>query len=141
MTTTVNRRPTAGDTGEPSAGDLVKQAAEQLSDLVRGEMRLAQAELARKGKRAGLGGGLFGGAGVVAFVAFQALVAAGIAALALVLPVWASALIGAAALFACAGILAALGRKQTRRAAPLVPEEAISGMKTDVERIKERAHR
>ncbi|WP_019706333.1 phage holin family protein [Streptomyces xinghaiensis] len=141
MTTTVNRRPPGGGTGEPSAGDLVKQAAEQLSDLVRGEMRLAQAELARKGKRAGLGGGLFGGAGVVAFVAFQALVAAGIAALALVLPVWAAALIGAAALFAFAGILAALGRKQTREAAPLMPEEAISGMKADAERIKERAHR
>ncbi|MBQ0987137.1 phage holin family protein [Streptomyces sp. F63] len=141
MTTTVNRRPAGRDTGEPSAGDLVKQAAEQLSDLVRGEMRLAQAELARKGRRAGLGGGLFGGAGIVAFVAFQALVVAGIAALALVLPLWAAALIGAAALLAVAGVLAALGRKQTREAAPLVPEEAIRGMRTDAERIKERAHR
>ncbi|NJQ02860.1 phage holin family protein [Streptomyces zingiberis] len=140
MTTTVNRRP-PGDVGEPSVGDLVKQAAEQLSDLVRGEMRLAQAELTRKGRQAGIGGGLFGGAGVVAHAGFLTLVAAGVAALALVLPVWASALIVAGALFLAAGVMAALGRKRTREAAPLMPEEAISGVRTDVERIKERARR
>jgi hypothetical protein len=139
VTSTANRRPSG--VREPSAGDLVKQAAEQLSDLVRGELRLAQAEMARKGKRAGVGGGLFGGAGIVALLGCQALLVAGIAALALVLPVWAAGLIAAAALFLGAAVLALLGRQQTRRATPLAPQEAITGMRTDVERIKERAHR
>ena len=53
-----------------SVGTLVKQGTEQLSDLVRQEMKLAQAELAQKGKRAGIGGGLFGAAGLMAFFAW-----------------------------------------------------------------------
>lgn len=124
-----------------SVGVLVKQASEQLSDLVRSELRLAQAEMAAKGKRAGLGGGFFGGAGLMALLALQALVAGGIAAIALKLPVWAAALIMAGGLLLLAAGLALLGRMETRKVTPLKPEEAISGVKTDVERIKERAHR
>ncbi|MET8677405.1 phage holin family protein [Streptomyces sp. NPDC004647] len=122
-------------------GELVKQASEQLSDLVRSELRLAQAEMARKGKRAGRGGGLYGGAAITVLLALQALVAAGIAAIALELPIWAAALIMAGALFVLASILAMLARGQTHRASPLMPEETISAVKADVEEIKERAHR
>ncbi|WP_189531104.1 phage holin family protein [Streptomyces roseolilacinus] len=126
---------------EDSIGALVTQASQQLSQLVRDEMRLAQAEMVQKGKRFGIGGGLFGGAGMVAFLALQALVAAGIAALALVLPVWASALIVCGALAAIAAALALAGRKQVAGAAPPVPERAIEGIKADVAEIKEKAHR
>lgn len=64
---------TAGTTGTAgqSVGQLVKQASEQLSDLVRQEMRLAQAELAAKGKRAGTGGGMLGAAALFAFIALE----------------------------------------------------------------------
>ncbi|MER5871402.1 phage holin family protein [Streptomyces sp. NPDC002044] len=124
-----------------STGELVEQAAEQLTRLVRQEMGLARAEMREKGKRAGLGGGLFGGAGVVGVLALQALVAAGIAALALVLPVWASALIAAGALAAAAAVLASMGRKQIGRATPPAPEQTIRNVKADVAEIRERAHR
>ncbi|WP_344632537.1 phage holin family protein [Streptomyces glaucosporus] len=122
-------------------GELVSQATQQLSQLVREEMKLARAEMVRKGKRFGIGGGLFGGAGVVAFLALQALVATVIAALALVLPVWASALIVCCVLLAVAAALAAAGRKQVGRASPPKPERAIDSVKADVAEIKERAHR
>jgi DNA invertase Pin-like site-specific DNA recombinase len=47
-------------------GEMVTQLAEQVSRLIREELRLAQAEMAQKGKRAGLGAGMFGGGGVAA---------------------------------------------------------------------------
>lgn len=134
-------RPAGPGRREDSIGALVTQASQQLSQLVRDEMRLARAEMVRKGKRFGIGGGLFGGAGMVAFLALQALVAAGIAALALVLPVWASALIVCGALAVIAAALALAGRKQVSGAVPPVPERAIEGIKADAAEIKEKAHR
>lgn len=122
-------------------GELVSRASQQLSQLVREELRLAQAEMVQKGKRFGVGGGLLGGAGTVAFVGLQALAATAIAALALVLPVWASALIVTVVLLATAGALALAGRGQIRRAAPPAPEQAIDSVKADVAEIKERAKR
>ncbi len=124
-----------------STGALVEQAAEQLTRLVRQEMNLARAEMREKGKRAGLGGGLFGGAGLVGVLALQALVAAAIAALALVLPLWASALITAAVLTVVAAVLGSMGKKQIGRAVPAAPEQTIRSVKADVAEIKERAHR
>ncbi|HET6859389.1 MAG TPA: phage holin family protein [Streptomyces sp.] len=126
---------------EPSAAELVKRASEQLAELVREELRLARTEMKEKGKRAGLGGGLYGGAGLTGFLALQALVATAIAALAVVLPVWAGGLIVTGVLAAVAGILALLGRRETRRAAPLAPEEAVASVRTDIEELKGRAHR
>ncbi|WP_110944470.1 phage holin family protein [Streptomyces niger] len=126
---------------EESVGVLVSRASQQLSQLVREEMQLAQAEMVRKGKQFGIGGGLFGGAGVVAFLALEALVVTVIAALALVLPVWASALIVTGALLVLAGILALTGKKEIGRATPPTPQEAIAGVKADVAEVREKAHR
>lgn len=137
-TRTVDR--TAGGTGTP-AGELVKQATEQLSDLVRQEIRLAQAELTQKGRRAGRGGGLLAGAALFAFVAFEAGIATAIVALDHVLALWAAALIITGALFLIAGVLGLLGRRQFGRATPAAPERAIASVKADVQEIKERAHR
>ncbi len=133
--------PTGPNGKDDSVGTLVTQASQQLTQLVRDEMRLAQAEMVQKGKRFGIGGGLFGGAGMVAFLALQALVAAGIAALALVLPVWASALIVFGVLLVIAGVLALVGKKQVSQATPPAPERAIDSVKADVAEIKEKAHR
>lgn len=87
---------------ESSVSELVKQASEQLSALVRDEPRSARAEMKQKGKRFGVGGGLFGGAGLVAVLAAQAAVATAIIALGLVWPLWLSALVVTAGLFAVA---------------------------------------
>ncbi|MEE4546240.1 phage holin family protein [Streptomyces sp. V4-01] len=122
-------------------GELVQRASQQLTELVRGELRLAQAEMTEKGKRYGKGGGLFGGAGLVGFLTLEALVVAAIAALAVPLPVWAAALIVTALLGAVAGAMALAGKKEIAQAAPPAPEQAIENLKADVAEIKESAHR
>ncbi|MET9699900.1 phage holin family protein [Streptomyces sp. NPDC006529] len=126
---------------DDSVGVLVSRASEQISTLVREEMRLARTELGQKGRQFGKGGGLLGGAGLLGVLSAQAVTAAAIAALALVLPVWASALILAALLAALAAVLAGVGKKRITRAGPPVPERTIDSVKADVAEIKERTHR
>lgn len=128
-------------TAEPPVGELVKRASEQFSDLVRAELRTAQAELVQKGKRAGVGGGLIGGAAAVAYVGLMALAGTFVALLALVLEVWAAALIVTGVLFLVAAVLGLAGRAQMRRAVPPLPERAIDGVRADIDEIKERVHR
>ena len=137
MTTAPQER--SDDLAEQSVGALVSQASEQLSLLVRQEIALARAEMAQKAKRAAIGGGLFGGAGLTALFAVQALTIAAVAALSLVLPLWAAALIVAGALLAVTGILAAAGRGEIGRALPPTPQAAIESTKADIETITERA--
>jgi uncharacterized membrane protein YqjE len=120
-----------------SAGDLVKDLSEQVSRLVRDELRLAQLELTRKGKRAGIGMSMAGGAGLIAMYGLGALVACAVIALALVL----AALIGGLGLLLIAGALALLSKRQLQRAAPPVPARAAGSVKADIEEIRERARR
>ncbi len=117
-------------------GAIVHRLTEQVPELVRSELRLAQAELTEKGKAAGIGAGLFSGAGVLALFAFGTLVAAGILALDLVLPAWAAALVVAAVLLAGAGVAALLGKKEVAGATPPTPERAVAGVKQDVATLK-----
>ncbi|MFF3610044.1 phage holin family protein [Streptomyces sp. NPDC002463] len=130
------------DHTEESMGDLVSRGSQQISELVREEMQPARAEMSRKGRRYGVGGGLFGGAGLLGFLAAQALGVALIAALALLLRVWAAGLITAALLpAAVAALVAATGKKQIVKAGTPVPEQAIDSVKADMAEIKEAAHR
>jgi hypothetical protein len=115
-----------------STAELVQHAGEQLSRLVRSEIALAKAELAAKGRHAGVGVGLFGGSGLVMLYAFGALILAAIAGLAEVVPAWLSALIVGVALLLVAGLMALLGRGQVRRAMPPTPKEATDGMRADL---------
>ena len=123
-------------TADPTLGSLVHDLSTQIPELVRSELRLAQAELAEKGKRAGTGAGLFGAAGVVALYGVAVLLAAVVLALALVLPAWAAALVVAVVLLAVAGVLALRGKKEVAQATPAAPERAIAGIKEDVETVK-----
>jgi uncharacterized membrane protein YqjE len=118
--------------------ELVKQLSDQTSHLVRSEIELAKAELAYKGKRAGIGAGMFGGAGVFGLYGFGALTAAIIAALSLAMATWLAALIVAVVYFAIAGIAALMGRGKVKQATPPVPEQAIETTRTDVEVTKAR---
>ncbi|MFF7049684.1 phage holin family protein [Streptomyces griseorubiginosus] len=128
-------------TGQEPVGELVQRASQQLTELVRGELRLAQAEMKEKGKRYGKGGGLFGGAGLVGFLMAQAMVATAIAALAVPLPVWAAALIVTAALGVIAAVMALTGKKQVEQAGSPAPEQTIENVKADVAEIKGSAQR
>lgn len=122
-------------------GDLVQQVSRQTADLVRQEMRLAQVEMQEKGKRVGIGAGMFGGAGLVALYGVGALIAAVLLLLGTAIEPWLSALIVAVVLLAIAGVVALLGRKQVDRATPPKPERAMESVQRDVEHVKERASR
>jgi uncharacterized membrane protein YqjE len=134
-----NSRPEIGS--DPTVGALVHDLTQQMSTLVRDELRLAQAEMTQKGKRAGIGIGLFSGAGLLAFFGLATLVATAVLALDLVVPAWLAALIVAVVLFGVAGILALQGRNNVAKATPAKPEQALEGLKQDVATVKgQRGH-
>jgi uncharacterized membrane protein YqjE len=120
-------------------GELVKELSEQTSTLVRKEVELAKAELAEKGKKAGLGAGMFGGAGLFGFFAFAGLTATFILALSEAMAPWLAALIVTVVYGAIAGVLALQGKNKVKEAGPLVPEAAVDSTKEDVAWIKTRA--
>jgi hypothetical protein len=126
---------------DASAGELVKHLSEQVSRLIRDELKLAEHEMTRKAKRMGRGAGMFGGSGLVALYGIGCLLAAAIIGLASVLPAWAAALIVGGALLVIAGVAALLGKSQVSKAVPPMPEQTVQSVKADVEEIKERAHR
>ncbi|MCW2818131.1 MAG: phage holin family protein [Marmoricola sp.] len=133
-------RPPAGATAvsapDPTLGALVNDLTTQVPELIRSELRLAQAEMTEKGKRAGIGIGMFSGAGLMAFFGFGTLLATLILVLDLFLPAWLAALIVTVVLFAIAGILAMMGKKKVDQATPLAPVRAQAGVKEDIATVK-----
>lgn len=118
-----------------TTAELVQRASEQISRLVRDELLLARAELAEKGRHAGIGIGLLGGGGVIALYGVAVLVAAVVLGLAEVMAPWLAAGIVGVALLAVAGGLALTGRGQVRQAVPPVPEAAMDGVRRDVDAV------
>lgn len=126
---------------EASAADLVKQLSEQVSVLVRDELKLAQLEMRRKGKQAGLGIGMLGVGGLIALYAAGCLLACAVIAISGAVAAWLAALIVGAALLAAAAAVALLGKGRVQKAVPPVPQEAAEGVKTDVEVVREGVRR
>jgi MFS family permease len=124
---------------EASLAELVKQLSDQTTRLARQEVELAKAELAVKGKRAGLGAGMFGGAAMFGLYALGALVATAILGLATAVAAWLAALIVTAVLAATAGVLALTGKSKVAQATPPVPEQTTESVKEDVQWAKTRA--
>ncbi len=120
-------------------GDLLRELSEQTTTLVRQELELAKLELAEKGKRAGIGVGMFGGAGVVGLYAVGALTACFILALATAVTGWLAALIVAVVYGAVAGVLALSGRSKVQQAGSPMPEQTTESVKEDVQWTKTRA--
>ena len=127
------------DLRERPVSDLLKDRSTQTQKLVRQELELAKAELSEKGKRAGLGAGMFGGAGLAAILALGALTACFILALATAVAGWLAALIVALVYAAVAGVLALTGRRKVKEATPPIPEQASESVRRDVEWTKQRA--
>jgi uncharacterized membrane protein YqjE len=119
-----------------SVGELVSRLSQQTSTLIRQELRLAQSELQEKGKRMGIGAGMFGGASLVALYGVGALVAAAIIGIGTLLEPWIAAVVVGAVLLAVAGVLALIGRRQVERGTPPLPEQAIESAKRDVDEVK-----
>lgn len=124
---------------QASIPELMNQLTTQTSRLVRDEIRLAQKEFQTAAKRTGIGAGLFSTAGLLAYAGLLAVVTAAIAALALVLPLWAAAVIVAAVLFAAAGIAALVGKKQVQQA-PAAAQDVVANVSEDVHVVKEARH-
>jgi hypothetical protein len=121
---------------EQPMGELFKQLSNDLSTLVRQELKLAQAEMTEKGKQAGIGIGMFGGAGIVGLLALGTLTACLVAALATGMEVWLAALIVTVVYGALAGGLALIGKNRVTEATPPVPEQTVETVKEDVQWAK-----
>lgn len=125
--------------GEPETqtlGALVHQLSEQIPGLVRSEIRLAQAEVAEKGRHVGIGIGMFGAAGLLGFLSLASFVAAAILGLAQVVDGWLAALIVALVLLGATAVAGLLGKGQVSEATPPAPERAIDGIKEDIATMK-----
>jgi len=129
----------SADLHEQPVGELLKQLADETTTLVRQELELAKAEMAEKGKKAGVGVGMFGGAGVLGLLAGGALTACFIAALNEGMALWLAALIVAVVYGAVAGLLALRGKERIKDSGPPVPEETQKSVKEDVEWAKTQA--
>jgi uncharacterized membrane protein YqjE len=121
------------------AGELLRDLSDQTTRLIQQEMALAKAELSQKGKRAGAGAGMFGGAGLFGLFAFAALTTVLIVVLDSAMTLWLAALIVAVLYAAVAGVLAMQGKKQMEKVGPPVPEQAVDSVKEDVQWAKTRA--
>jgi|SRR5829696_1516994 len=122
-----------------SAGELLKQFSKDATTLIRKEVELAKAELAEKGRQAGQGAGMFGGAGLFGVGAFGALTAFLILVLAEAMDAWLAALIVTVVWGAIAAVLALRGKQKVEEAAPPTPEETIETVKEDVQWAKRQA--
>ena len=124
---------------ERPSSELMRDLTEQTTALVRKEIALAKVELTEKGKKAGVGAGMFGAAGLFGAGAFAAITACAILALATFLEGWLAALIVAVVYVAIAGALAMRGKTKVKQATPPVPERAVDSTKEDLEWVKTRA--
>jgi len=121
---------------DQSTAELVQRASEQLTRLVRDEITLAKAEIAEKGKHAGIGIGLFGAGGVLVIYGVGALIATLIIVFHLFLPLWLAALVVTAGIFLVAGVMGLIGKQQVTKAVPPGPQEAVTSVKADVDEVK-----
>lgn len=118
-------------TSEASTGELIAQATEDISTLIRNEIQLAEHDLATSGKRLGVGAGMFGIAGTLALYGLGALVAAGILGVAEALDAWLAALIVGGGLFVIAGLAGLLGKMRVSRVGE-APRERVESANADV---------
>jgi membrane protein implicated in regulation of membrane protease activity len=113
---------------EPSVGTLVQSAMADVSTLIRGEMELAKTEISKSAKKAGIGAGAFGAAGVVlAFSAFFFFIALAEFITWLGLERWISYLIVWFLLVLVAAVAALVGRRFMKKIEK--PERTIESLK------------
>ena len=127
----------AVETNGRSTGELVKDLSNQVSLLARQEIELAKAEMAEKGRKAGLGLGLVAAAGVSALLALGTLTACVVLALDGAMPAWLAALIVALAWSVVAAVLASVGKQKVEQAGTPVPEQTVESVKEDIKWLKD----
>jgi uncharacterized membrane protein YqjE len=123
------------DARDRGIGELVKDLANQTSTLVRQEIRLAQAEVTERGKTAGKGAGMLGGAAVAALLGLGVLTAMIVIALDGALALWLAALIVTVLWLAIAAVLAQSGKKALQASTPPAPQ-TVETVKEDIQWAK-----
>jgi uncharacterized membrane protein YqjE len=129
----------SADLRDEPLSDVVKRVSDEATTLMRQEIQLAKAEMTAKAKEAGVGAGMFGGAGYTLHLASLGLMLCLIFALATAMPAWLAALVVTVVFVAVAGALALLGRKRIQKAGPPIPEATIESVKQTIETVKEEA--
>jgi hypothetical protein len=140
MANLADRAPAESRDGSAPTAELVRQAGDQITRLVRDELALARTEMTAKGKQAGMGAGMLGTSGVIGLFGLAALLVTVGLALDLAMPGWAAALIVAVGLLGLAGVLALAGRRRVKQVSP-VPKETVGTVRADIDELKRRAHR
>ena len=126
---------------DASMSELVQRASQQTAELVRQEIRLAEAELKDNSRKLGRGAGLLGAGGLMAVYGGAALIAAAVLGLATVIAPWLAALIVGLVILAISIGLAVAGKHEASQALPATPEQASTSVHDDLQHIKERAAR
>jgi uncharacterized membrane protein YqjE len=127
------------DRRDESIGELVKDLSRDVSRLVHQEVELARVEMTEKGKRAGLGLGMFGGSAAFALVTLGGSMATIVILLDLVMPLWLAALIATIGYGVVAAVLAVRGRDELKEVGAPIPERTRDSIKEDIQWAKTRA--
>jgi uncharacterized membrane protein len=123
---------------ERSAANILESIVQELGFIIRSEIELARTELSEKAAKAGKSAGMLGSAAVAGLLAAMAAVTTCIAVLAIVIPVWAGALVMTFLLGIFAFAAFSAGRKKLKAVKP-VPERTARTLREDVEWAKHRA--
>jgi uncharacterized membrane protein YqjE len=135
----MNMREGEAEKRQESVPELVKDLSRDISDLVRQEIELARTEMMEKGKQAGIGVGMVGGAALMAAAALGGSMATMIIVLDLWMPLWLAALITTVLYGAVAAVLALRGRDELKQTGAPIPEKAKESVKEDIQWAKTRA--
>jgi uncharacterized membrane protein YqjE len=127
------------DRRDESVAELVKDLSRDVSELVRQEIELARVEMTEKGKKAGLGVGMFGGAAVLGMAVVGGSMATVIILLDLVMPLWLASLITTILYAAAAGLLALRGRDELKETGAPIPVRTKESVEEDIQWAKTRA--
>ncbi|OZM77236.1 phage holin family protein [Pseudonocardia sp. MH-G8] len=116
---------------DASSNELLRALTDDVRALVQQELRNAQTELTGKARVAAKGAAMLGGAAVFGALAAGTSAAVLTRMLEKVLPPTMAAAFATALYGGAAGMLAGAGVEELRRALPLVPEQAVDGLRAD----------
>lgn len=128
-----------GTGGEGATAELLRALTDDLTTLVRSELRRAQEDLAAKARRAGRGGALLGGAAVLGTLSLATSTVLVVRVLDRFLPPRAAALVATLLYGGGAAALAAAGWSEVRRALPTSPQDVLADVRDDVQAVREGA--
>lgn len=122
--------------GGPGLAQLLGSIANDIQELVRGEVRLARSEIDQKLNRVLMAAIWLIGGALVAFAGLVVILQGVAAALALALPTWAASLIVGVLIVVIGGLLARSGLAMLS-IKTLIPTRTVSSLQKDAHVVKE----